>query len=45
MKELMIVLAMIFMKYKVESVDGRTDFKIEKWWNGMVLNQNLIKLY
>ena len=28
MKELMIVLAMIFMKYEVRSVDGKCDFEI-----------------
>ena len=37
MKELMIVLAMIFMKYKVESVDGKTDFEIPSQFNGLVV--------
>ena len=44
MKELMIVLAMIFMKYKVESVDGRTDFKIDTEFMGMVLRPKLDKV-
>ena len=44
MKELMIVLAMIFMKCKVESVDGRTDFEIELRYNGTVLPPNLNKV-
>ena len=37
MKELMIVLAMIFMKYEVESVDGKTDFEIKTQFNGVVV--------
>ena len=37
MKELMIVLAMIFMKYEIKSVDGKTDFEIPVSFNGLVL--------
>ena len=43
-KELMIVLAMIFMKYKVESVDGMIDFKIETEFIGMVLAPKVNKV-
>ena len=37
MKELMIVLAMVFMKYEVKSVDGRSGFEIATQFNGVAL--------
>ena len=37
MKESMIVLAMMFMKYKVESVDGKTNFEI-----GIKLDESVV---
>eukprot|EP01083_Nonionella_stella_P060528 158037_1 len=36
-KEIMIVLAMIFMRYKVVPTDGKTDFEIETIFSGAVM--------
>ena len=41
MKELIIVLAMIFMKYKVISPDGSTDFDISTKFTGTVVEPTI----
>ena len=43
MKELIIVLAMIFMKYKVSTKEGGSDFEIETGFSG-ILNEPKIQL-
>eukprot|EP01083_Nonionella_stella_P060529 158042_1 len=44
MKELMIVLAMIFLRYEVVPNDGKTDFEIESKFRGIILEPVIEKI-